>query len=198
MKLFDDQGRRLYLNTEERSAFMLEAKKQSGRDRMICETFHFTGCRPSELIEVTPARVDLSEYKITFRKLKKRKDANGKQVIKFRSVPVPEDYFDRLCMVYDLRELQKSKKTADLPIWDSTRQRLGQIVTPIMLSAGIVEGPHRCLKGLRHGFGVNAVTKEIPLNMVQKWMGHEKMETTAIYANAIGREERNIATRMWN
>jgi integrase len=36
-----------------------------------------------------------------------------------------------------------------------------------------------------------------PLNLVQKWLGHAQLTTTAIYANAVGEEEQSIATRMW-
>jgi hypothetical protein len=32
------------------------------------------------------------------------------------------------------------------------------------------------------------------LNMVFKWMGHSQMETTAIYANAVGEEQQSIST----
>ena len=49
-----------------------------------------------------------------------------------------------------------------------------------MDEAGIKDGPHRTPKGLRHGFGVNAIEKGIQLNMLQKWMGHADMKTTAI------------------
>jgi site-specific recombinase XerD len=59
------------------------------------------------------------------------------------------------------------------------------------------EGPHACPKGLRHGFGVTAVSNGIALNMVQKWLGHAQLSTTAIYANAMGEEEQSIAARMW-
>ncbi len=52
-------------------------------------------------------------------------------------------------------------------------------------------------KGLRHGFGVAAVQAGIPLNMVQKWLGHAQLSTTAIYADAVGAEEQDIAARMW-
>ena len=52
-------------------------------------------------------------------------------------------------------------------------------------------------KGLRHGFGVAAVTAGIPLNLVQKWLGHAQLSTTAVYANAVGAEEKDIARRMW-
>ncbi len=36
------------------------------------------------------------------------------------------------------------------------------------------------------------------LNMVSNWMGHSQMETTAIYANAVGEEQQTIAARMWS
>ena len=36
-----------------------------------------------------------------------------------------------------------------------------------MEAAKIGDGPHASPKGLRHGFGVNAVSRGIPLNMVQ-------------------------------
>jgi integrase/recombinase XerD len=84
----------------------------------------------------------------------------------------------------------------------------------------MVRRPHPS-KGLRHGFGVAAVTHlphtqrpdtlavadrpselsrytaGIPLNLVQKWLGHAQLTTTAIYADAIGAEEKDIARRMW-
>jgi hypothetical protein len=44
-------------------------------------------------------------------------------------------------------------------------------------------------KGLRHGCGVQAVSKDIALNMVQKWLGHAHLTATAIYANAQWRKE---------
>jgi integrase len=34
-------------------------------------------------------------------------------------------------------------------------------------------------------------------NLVQRWLGHASMNTTAIYLQAIGDEEREIAARMW-
>ena len=37
----------------------------------------------------------------------------------------------------------------------------------------------------------------IPLNMLQKWMGHADMKTTAIYANAVDEEEAGLAAKMW-
>jgi integrase/recombinase XerD len=69
-------------------------------------------------------------------------------------------------------------------------------VREVMTQAGI-RGPHGSPKGLRHGFGVAAVTAGVPLNLVQKWLGHAQLSTTAIYADAVGAEEHAIVARMW-
>ena len=66
-----------------------------------------------------------------------------------------------------------------------------------IMDAARLDGPHVSPKGLRHGFGVAAVCAAIPLNLVQKWLGHAQLTTTAIYANAVGAEEKTIAQRMW-
>ena len=58
---------------------------------------------------------------------------------------------------------------------------------------GGLDGPHASPKGLRHGFGVAAVSAGSPLNLVQKWLGHAQLTTTAIYADAVGEEEQSIA-----
>jgi len=34
--------------------------------------------------------------------------------------------------------------------------------------------------------------------MFQTWLGHAAMQTTAIYANVTGEEEKQLAARMWN
>ena len=58
-----------------------------------------------------------------------------------------------------------------------------------MQRAGI-DGPQASPKGLRHAFGVAAVQAGIPLNMVQKWLGHAQLSTTAIYADAVRAEKK--------
>ena len=197
MSLYDDNGNRLYLNAEERAAFLDVARKKPARDRTLCETLHYTGCRSSEIIEITPARIDLSGGTVTIRSLKKRKDRSGEQKVVYRSVPVPPDYLDILNTAYDIRDLQKVRKLANSPIWPLSRIRVWQIVKAVMIEAGIPDAPQRTAKGLRHGFGINAVVNGIPLHMLQKWMGHAQLTTTTIYADAIGKEEQDIASRMW-
>ena len=60
-----------------------------------------------------------------------------------------------------------------------------------------LEGVYAMPKGLRHAFAIACLDKGLPLNMVQKWLGHSSIETTAIYANAVGKEERKLAAKLW-
>jgi len=72
-----------------------------------------------------------------------------------------------------------------------------KVIKSVMREAGIAE----CLckpKALRHAFAVEAGQKGVPLNIVQRWLSHARIETTAIYASAIGDEERNLARRSWS
>ena len=84
----------------------------------------------------------------------------------------------------------------DSRLWSFARGRAWQLVKAVMKDAGIACGVHATPKGLRHGFGLHAIRSGVPLNLVQRWLGHARMETTAIYLQAMGREEREIAARM--
>jgi site-specific recombinase XerD len=65
-----------------------------------------------------------------------------------------------------------------------------------MQKAGVA-GAHASPKGLRHSLGVSALQSGVPLNILQKWLGHTHMHTTAIYSDAVGPEERKLAGRFW-
>lgn len=81
-------------------------------------------------------------------------------------------------------------------IWTSTRFSAWRYIKDGMLEAGVCGRP-ACPRGLRHGFGVGTLQAAVPLNMVQRWMGHARASTTAIYADAVGDEEIALAARFW-
>ena len=60
-----------------------------------------------------------------------------------------------------------------------------------------IAGPHATPKGLRHGFGIAAVEAQVPLHLIQRWLGHAQLSTTVLYLEAVDAEERNVARRMW-
>jgi integrase/recombinase XerD len=58
------------------------------------------------------------------------------------------------------------------------------------MAAARISGTSAMPKGLRHAFGVNALQPYVPPHLVQCWMGHASLRTTAMYADAIGPDER--------
>jgi len=82
-------------------------------------------------------------------------------------------------------------------LWPWGRTTAWIHVKRVMKDAAIVEGLRKP-KALRHGFAVEAGQKGVPLNMIQRWLGHARLETTAIYADALGDEELCLAGRAWN
>lgn len=188
MNLFDSTGQRKYLNATERQAFLRVATSQPREVRTFCLVLYYTGCRISEALATTPQQIDLEESALTFESLKKRKPGV------FRSVPVPKSLIDMLDLVYGLRERSPDQKQKRL--WSWSRMTAYRKVKAVMQTAGIF-GTRATSKGLRHAFGIAANQKGIQLNMVQKWLGHADIKTTAIYCEAIGLEERNVASRLW-
>ncbi len=192
MRLHDAEGRRLYLTEEERRAFVLAAAKAPRDVRTFCGVLHATGCRISEALALTAERVGLADRVVVFESLKKRRRGV------YRAVPAPPALLDMLDMVHGVRAAQRrGGRAAKAPLWPWSRMTAYRRVQEVIAAAGIADGPHACPKGLRHGFGVHAISSGVPLNMLGKWMGHASLEVTAIYANALGSEERGIAARMW-
>lgn len=182
--LFDRQGSRKYLNGAERNAFAEAVKDESD---CLCRAFNltlfYTGCRISEALNLTPERVDLMGKALVFETLKRRKRGC------FRSVPI-SDSVTRLFGGI-LAGLKPSER-----IWQFSRTTAYRMVKERMALASLA-GPMACPKGLRHGFALACIARNIPLTTVQKWLGHASLETTAIYLNATGDEERNFAERLW-
>ena len=187
--LFDLSGNRLYLNATERADFLTAAARHDRDVRSFCELLHFTGCRLSEALALTTRRIDFDDKAIIFETLKKRREGV------FRAVPVPDRLLDTLDLVHGIREAHKCN--TDRILWHWSRVTAWRHVKAVMKDANIGDGPHASPKGLRHSYGVTAISTGVPLNMLSKWMGHSKIETTAIYANALGQEQRDIAARMW-
>jgi integrase/recombinase XerD len=192
MRLYDCKGRRKYLTPSERKAF-LKASVNAPEDVMtFCATLAYSGCRISEALALTADRVDLPDGVLVFETLKKRRKGI------YRAVPVPAGFLQTLTLVHDLQAIQsRPDGGAGASLWEWSRATAWRRVREVMHSAGI-KGLHATPKGLRHGFGVLAVTSKVPLNITQRWLGHSNIAVTAIYTDVVGDEERQIARRMWS
>ena len=191
--LYDPHGKRLYLTSDERDAFLATSADAARDVRTFCNVLYYTGCRLSEALALTPEAFDYSGRLIVFETLKRRRKGV------YRAVPVPYDMLDLLHSTHGLKDTIRRGKHAEttVPVWPWEGTTAWRKVKAVMIAAHIGDGPHRTPKGLRHAYAIHALNKGVPLNMVSKWMGHAQMETTAIYANAVGEEQHAIAARMW-
>jgi len=199
MRLFDDNGRRLYLTAAEREAFLLAAKNENREKRIFCNVLHFTGCRPSEALELTPGRIQWDEKAIIFRTLKKRKvDNQGREKKpQYRKVPVPGQQIEEIDLVFDLLGSFR-KKDLDTPFWSMSRTTAWRTVRKVMAAAGIT-GPQGSPKGLRHSFAIAMLEADppVPLNILADLLGHSSTKTTEIYLQAVGAEKRKMVLNAW-
>jgi integrase/recombinase XerD len=188
IELLDSNGRRKYLTPEEREKFE-EAAKQTEREiRTFCLVLKNTGCRISEALNLKVSNIDFEAKAIVFETLKQRRKGV------FRQVPLSDSFLDELNLVHNLKSHQQ--KNSKEKIWIMSRATASRRIDEVMKAAKI-QGVHACPKGLRHGFAIACMGEQIPLNIISKWLGHSSIITTAIYANATGQEERNIASRLW-
>lgn len=188
--LYDGRGRRKYLAAGERSAFLRAALQVGGKVASFCAVLTFCGARISEVLALTPERIDDTNGTITFETLKQRR----KSV--FRSVPVPNDLLRYLDSVHHYREAQHDPKRASQRLWSWHRTTGWRHVKRVMQRTS--NPVHLATaRALRHAFGAEAATKSISLTLIKKWMGHRDIRTTEIYTTLVGREERALARRTW-
>lgn len=182
--MFDSLGSRKYLNDAERRAFLRAAEREPDMSRRaFCLTLFYTGCRISEALNLTVERIDRTQKSVVFETLKRRRRGE------FRAVPVPDG------LITLLGEIQPEHE-ALRRVWKFSRPTAYRTVKACMELAGIAGGM-ASPKGLRHGFAVACIANNIPLTTIRKWLGHARLETTAIYLGVSGDEERALARRLW-
>ena len=188
--LVDARGRK-YLTAAERTRFLAAVRAHPKPTvQTLARTLALTGCRVSEALALRACDVDLDAAEIRIATLKRRRPH-------WRAVPVPEDQVHALELVHRLRAAQASPRRTRAPLWPITRQTAARQIGALMRAAGI-EGPQACPRGLRHSFGVAAVTAGVPLPTIAAVLGHADLSTTAIYTTAIGAEHRELVARVWD
>jgi integrase len=181
-QLFDQSGRRKYLTSEEVVRYMRAAQAADPHLRAFFLLLAQSGCRISEALAITPQHLDHESQRVIFRTLKRRRTV-------FRAVPIPEALMRQLARL--ARDVADNAR-----IWPWARQTAWRKVKGLMERAEI-EGIMASPKGLRHAYGIKAAASNVPQNLIQRWLGHAKPDTTLIYMDAVGVEERQFAKRMW-
>lgn len=188
--LYDVEGNRKYLTQSERGAFLEAASRLPPEVRTFCLTLAYTGARVSEVLALTPRRIDTSARIVVVESLKKRRRGL------YRAVPIPTDLIAELNRVHGIEAARQRPEHARERLWGWCRTTAWNWIKACMNLAGI-DGPPASPKGLRHAFGVGALQAGVPINLVRKWLGHARLSTTEIYADAVGEEEQSIAERFW-
>jgi integrase/recombinase XerD len=182
-------GGRKYLTAGERARFAKATKSLPAKVRLFCLVLMWGGGRLSETLALRPVDFDLEAGAALFETLKRR----VRGVV--RQVPLPQPLLSELDRVFGLRDAQCDPVQSGRRLWPWSRTTGWRRVKHVMAIASI-HGGCAMPKGLRHGFGVVAF-QHVPPHLVQRWLGHASLRTTAIYGDVMGREERSIAARMW-
>lgn len=186
--LYNHRGCRKYLTEAEGARFLRAAATLDPVGELLCLVLYWSGCRISEALELTSDRIDRDGGRLVFRTLKQhRSKTSGERPEKFRAVPVPSEV---------IRKADGLGRSYGQKLWPWGRQAAWRRIK-VAMSVAMVAPSAACPKGLRHHFGIMAASARVPPSLIQRWMGHAKLETTMIYLDVVGGEEREFAARMW-
>jgi integrase len=187
--LYSQSGSRKYLNRSERRRVVAVMAKLGTDQALFALTLAWTGARLSEVLALTPSSFQIENCIVAFRTLKRRRHI-------VREVPIPQRLVTAIGRHFKITRRLPGPNSVTHRLWPWSRTTAWRVIKKVMLSAQIV-GSHATPRGLRHSFGIGALQAGVPLNLVQRWMGHARISTTAIYAAACGPEEIAFAKRFW-
>lgn len=162
------------LTLEEELRFVDAAYEEGGRTGRMMQTLLETGCRASEFVRLRVQDVSFAERIV---QIKGKGDRR-------REVPIRRELARLLQAHVEGRRtgpLFKSRERGSGPIpYMYTRQRIGQIVRSVAGEAGIEKRIYPHL--LRHTVATKLLNQGMDIADVQKFLGHEDISTTRIYA----------------
>ena len=188
--LVDARGRK-YLTAGERERFLAAARAHpKPAVQTLARTLAMTGCRVSEALGIRACDVDLEAGELRIATLKRRTEH-------WRAVPVPEDLVHALELVHRVRRAPGERAGRE-PALVAHHPANGEPPGGRDHAHRRHRGPAGVPPGLRHSYGVAAVTAGVPLPTVAAVLGHASLTTTAIYTTAIGAEARELVSRVWS
>ena len=146
---------------------------------LLVKFLYRTGGRIDEILMVRPSDVNLVTNSIRLKTLKQGKDRNGVQKEKYRVIPLHVDLRDTY-MQY-LLDMNISTKSEE-PLFPMSRQVVDLYFKKLQGNLGFRIHAHK----FRHTFAVKAIMDNVPLNVLQQWLGHSSIFTTSIYTQITG------------
>ncbi|MCS0791757.1 tyrosine-type recombinase/integrase [Cytobacillus firmus] len=166
--------------TEEEIELLREACKTTF-EKALFEFMYSTGCRIGEVVNLDKHSINMAEQSvIVFGKGKKEREV----------------YFNTRCSIWLKRYLEEradDQQALFVTIRAPHRMSIAQmryVIKQISKRAGINKciHPHQ----LRHSYATTLINTGAPLEVIQNLMGHEKSETTRVYAYLSGHLRREL------
>ncbi len=167
-------------------------RRRAGKHKryfLLVEFLYRTGGRIDEILMVRPSDVNLATNSIRLKTLKQGKDKNGIQREKYRVIPLHVDLRDAY-MQY-LLDMNISTKSED-PLFPMSRQVIDLYFKKMQATLGFKIHTHK----FRHTFAVKAIVDNVPLNVLQQWLGHSSIFTTSIYTQITGMDTSQFMERI--
>ena len=167
-------------------------RRRTGKHKryfLLVEFLYRTGGRIDEILKIRPSDVNLATNSIRLKTLKQGKDRNGIQREKYRVIPLHVDLRDAY-MQY-LLDMNISTKSGD-PLFPMSRQVIDLYFKKMQGKLGFKIHAHK----FRHTFAVKAIMDNVPLNVLQQWLGHSSIFTTNIYTQITGMDTSQFMERI--
>ncbi|WOV84052.1 tyrosine-type recombinase/integrase [Sporosarcina jeotgali] len=158
---------------------------QTSRENALFEFFYSTGCRIGEVAKLNRDDIDF---------------AGNSVIVHGKGDREREVYFNVRCAIWLKRYLDERKDedpclfaTERNPIKRMSIDSLRYVVKQISNRADIKKTihPHQ----LRHSYATHMIDTGAPLEVIQSLLGHEKSETTRIYAQLSGKLSYDLYTK---
>jgi integrase/recombinase XerD len=159
------------LSREEERQLIAHAYRVQGTRGLLIKTLFQTGARVSEFVNITADEVFFEEQMILISKAKGSKS---------RYVPILPQLAQELRTYLGHRTTGYLFETVQHTPYSP--RRIQQIIKETAADAGISKRVYPHL--LRHSVATTLLERGMPIDQIQKFLGHAKLETTQIYAES--------------
>lgn len=158
---------------------------QNAMENALFEFFYSTGCRIGEVVKLNRDDVNF---------------ASNSVIVHGKGDKEREVYFNTRCSLWLKRYLdERDDQDPCLFITERRPKRrmsidlIRYIIKRISSGAGIKKSihPHQ----LRHSYATHMINNGAPLELIQSLLGHEKSETTRIYAQLSGKLRKDLYSK---
>ena len=185
----DDEVQQIFNEISEKINADIRRAGRHKRYYLLVSFLYRTGARIDEILILRPSDINLATNSVRMKTLKQGRDRNGIQKEKYRTIPMHADLRDAY-MQY-LLDMNISTKSED-PLFPMSRQVVDLYFKKMQSKLGFRIHAHK----FRHTFAVKAIMDNVPLNVLQQWIGHSSIFTTSIYTQITGMDTSQFMERV--